>query len=157
MERLRAAPTLNDQARLKAIQPADQLVDDAGGLNKASRTTTSAQGCFERRIPTRPPWPEAARRLKPNNPAYVKTLSFAEFRLRRYADVLNTLNQAPARQSEPTDFAVLALTRHALGNDVQARALLRQLTDIMKKERWKNDQEAWSLFNQALHRLSQKP
>jgi WD40 repeat protein len=58
---------------------------------------------------------------------------------------------------DPADVAFLAMTHHRLNHPEQAQASLARLQDLLKQERWANDQEAQALLREAETLLSGNP
>ena len=86
---------------------------------------------------------EAACRLIPDEADFLTFLGLAQYRVGRYREAVATLTQADRIHRDywngspfPKDLAFLALARHRCGQTDQARAILGELRETVKRPQW---------------------
>jgi tetratricopeptide (TPR) repeat protein len=107
---------------------------------------------------------QEAVRLVPDNFNYMKTLGAAQYRVKKYAEAIASLARSNEYHStlkdaggpQPADLAFLAMAEHALGHGAAAEKFLRQLTDVIKQEKWESNAEAKALFEETKRTLAKK-
>jgi tetratricopeptide (TPR) repeat protein len=104
-------------------------------------------------------------RLAPNNFDFVNTLGAAQYRVKKRTDAVASLSRSNEHHSktkegggpQPADLAFLAMAHQALGHAAEAQAFFRQLADVIKQDKWKANDEAKALFEEAKRTLATKP
>jgi WD40 repeat protein/tRNA A-37 threonylcarbamoyl transferase component Bud32 len=157
---LRANPTLKDTERKEALALAERLVENPRTLNRLGRAVARRPGAEPSVYRLALQRAEIACRLAPFEGTYQTTLGMAQYRLGQYAKAVGTLAQADKLNREthgysvPADLALLAMSRHQLGEKEPARAILDQLREIMNQPTWARDEEARSLLKEASELLT---
>jgi hypothetical protein len=162
-ERLRQDTSLNGEIRAAALSKASKLAENATDLNNESWSIAARPNAAAEEYRRALRWAEAAVGYEPKNPLFVNTLGVLQYRNGLYRDAIATLlrshkaNQSSKTGPQPTDLAFLAMAHQALGRASEAQSLLRQLSDLLKEEKWKADGDANALFKEARQRLAKKP
>jgi tetratricopeptide (TPR) repeat protein len=105
----------------------------------ASRDIAEKPGQSAKKYQQALAWARTACQLDPKNGAALFTLGMALYRNGKYQDALETLQRAHElnKQQEPrlfpTHLALLAMTRHQLGQKKQARANLERASTALGK------------------------
>jgi WD40 repeat protein/serine/threonine protein kinase len=162
---LRSDKSLGKEVRDAAINRASHIPDDPERLNSGSRQITARADASssEYRVALRAA--EEAVRLSPENFDFISTLGAALYRVKSYGDAIATLSRSnehhskakDAGGSQPADLAFLAMAHHALGHAADAQAFFRQLTELLKQDKWKLNDEARALFEETKRTLAKKP
>jgi len=98
---------------------------------------------------------EKANRLEPNNPDILNTLGVAQYRVGAYEDALKTLTNADkirtTKNEEPSaaNIAFTAMALHKLGRPDEAKVALERVRDLLKDERFAQDEQAKALLDEA--------
>jgi WD40 repeat protein/serine/threonine protein kinase len=164
LETLRSDKSLGKEVRAAAINRASRIADDPARLNLGSwqivaRADASSS---EYRVALRAA--NEAVRLSPDNFDFINTLGAAQYRVRRYADAIAAFSRSNEHHSklkdaggpQPAELAFLAMAHHALGHAADAQAFFRQLTDLLKRDKWKLNDEARALYEEAKRTLAKK-
>jgi tetratricopeptide (TPR) repeat protein len=162
-ERLRQDVSLDDEIRAAASLIAAQLVEDADDLNdqswRVAARPDAEKGDYRRALR----WAEAAVKHEPENPNFVTTLGVLQYRNGLYRDAIATLvrsreaNRRNENGPQPSDLAFLAMAHQALGHAAEAQEYFRHLTDLLKQDKWKSDNEAKAFFEETKRTLPRKP
>ncbi len=98
---------------------------------------------------------EAACQLGASAPQYLTALGLAHYRLGKFQEALDVLNQieqgpeAEAEKSYPIKLAVTAMAEFRLGREEQAKSTLARLRNITSKPEWEQDDDALKLVQEA--------
>jgi WD40 repeat protein/tRNA A-37 threonylcarbamoyl transferase component Bud32 len=163
IDALKSDATLSKVARERAIDIAALQTEDPNKLNDVSWGIVSHPGSTAEDYRRALRWADAASRLKPNDFGILNTLGVAQYRTGHFADAIGTLNRShehnrkSERGAQPGDVAFLAMAQHALGHASEAQQLLKQMTELLKREIWKKDAEAAAFLKEAQERLARKP
>jgi serine/threonine protein kinase/tetratricopeptide (TPR) repeat protein len=162
-ERLRQDVSLDREVRAAALIEAANLVEDANDLNNQSWQVAARpdaeKGDYRRALR----WAEAAVKHEPENPNFVTTLGVLQYRNGLYRDAIATLvrsreaNRRNENGPQPSDLAFLAMAHQALGHAAEAQEYFRHLTDLLKQDKWKSDNEAKAFFEETKRTLARKP
>ena len=147
--------TILEVVRVRAIELAQSLVEDANPLNNVSWLVVSKpdQPIEQYRLALRRI--ETAHKIDPNNGFFLNTLGVAHYRVGQYEESLKALtrsdelNTKQFGQSLPADVAFLAIVEHKLGHPDRATAVLDRLREIMKQPQWAKDPESQALLHEA--------
>jgi hypothetical protein len=85
------------------------------------------------------------------------TLGAAQYRAGQYKEAVATLTRADQiNQGIPSDLAFLAMARHQLGQEGEARDTLARLGEVLKKPEWVNDTASQAFLREAEELLKAK-
>jgi hypothetical protein len=162
LDSLRADASLGEPVRREALAIAEQYVENAGNLDRASRAVVRRPGgqpdAYRRALDQA----ELACRLAPYEGTYHTTLALAQYRAGMFAEALATLVQAEklytaVRQTPPpTDLAVRAMAKFRRGQKDAAKAALDRLRDTLRAPNGSKDEEAQSLLREA-EEMAERP
>jgi WD40 repeat protein len=99
---------------------------------------------------------EAACRLAPQEATFVNTLGVARYRAGQYQQAASDLGRSLKLNAErfggslPADLAFLAMTRHRLGQNDEARETLGRLREVMSRRPWSDDDESSTITDEAI-------
>jgi WD40 repeat protein len=155
IERIKKEPALDQPLRAAALEVADRLRDNPLRLNDTSWMIV--------REPNRSPadydlarrYVETACKLEPKQSMYTNTLGVARYRVGRYLDALGDLTRSlPLNAAQyggpiPADLAFIAMSQYRLDRKQEARSTLGQLREVMRNQRWANDDESASFLDEA--------
>jgi tetratricopeptide (TPR) repeat protein len=158
---VRADPSLDAADRAFALQAAQAHREDADKLNNAAWRVAQARGRAREAYALAVRQAKAAAQAAPGNGYILNTLGVAQYRLGEYAKALEVLTQseklnATKDGSDPIDLAFLAMARHRLGQQEQARETLGRLREAMRQPRWVNDVERQGFLREAEQLLQMK-
>src|SRR5262249_37891600 len=122
----RRAPNLAEPLRQEALARAERYLPDPARLDAASRATARQPGAEPAAYRLALLQAEEACRLESEQGTFRTTLAMAQYRAGKYPEVLATL-QRTGTWHPSTDLALLALARHQLGQEKEARAALASL------------------------------
>jgi WD40 repeat protein/predicted Ser/Thr protein kinase len=155
-EGLHKDTTLSEDLRRTALDLVDQIPEHARHLDQASWAVVLRPDADATAYDRALRQAEAACRVMPDHGPYLSTLGASRYRAGDDAGALAVLERAVAinRAAQggsplPRDLAFLALARHRLGRDDEARAALAQLREVLKSEQYAKDKEAEALLREA--------
>jgi serine/threonine protein kinase len=162
VQRLRQDLTLESDIRAAALAHAERLTENATNLNAQSWRVAVLRDAPKADCERALRWAQEAVELGPNNPDFLNTLGVLQYRNGLYKEAVATLTRSHEAYNrkgtlQPADLGFLAMTHHALGNAAEAQAFFRRLTDVLKQENWKSNDEAKALFEEAKRTLATKP
>jgi uncharacterized protein HemY len=140
-----------------------KLVESAADLNQESWSIAARPNAAAEEYRRALRWAEAAVGHEPKNPPFVNTLGVLQYRNGLYRDAITTLlrshkaNQSSKAGPQPADLAFLAMAHQSLGQASEAQSFLGQLSELLKEDEWKTDDDANALFKEAQQRLAKKP
>jgi hypothetical protein len=103
---------------------------------------------------------EVVIRLSPEDPAFLTTRGVALYRAGRYQEAVEDLtrshigHQAKFAGGHPADVAFLAMAKHRLRHQAEARQLFQDLRSLVTSEQWREDVEAKQFLSEAEASLS---
>jgi hypothetical protein len=137
LDQLRRDPKLGEPLHQEALARAERYLPDASRLDAASRATARQPGAKPAVYCLAMLQGEEACRLEPENGTFRTTLALAQYHAGKYPEVLATLQRSGTLPPgpgvvvsagyPPIDLALLAMTRHQLGQVREARAALASL------------------------------
>ena len=126
---LRAQPADDPQVQAACLKMAETWPESAEECNNAGWALVVAPGLPDTSYQRGLRLAKAARRLDPENGAFLNTLGVGQYRCGLIAEALATLTRSKAlnHEKEPSDLAFLALAQHRLGQTEKARETLARL------------------------------
>lgn len=92
----------------------------------------------------------AACALTPDNGAARNTLAVAQYRARQYERSLKTLKRSLQMQGmNPFDLSFVVMAHHQVGNADKAKLAFTRLREVIKDEKWSDNEEAREFFEEA--------
>jgi hypothetical protein len=91
---IRADATISEPVRQEALKLAETFRESAGALNNASWAVVRQPGADAATYQRALRQAEAARRVAPDNPAYLNTLGVSYYRVGKYPEALQTLTRS---------------------------------------------------------------
>jgi WD40 repeat protein len=155
LESLRSDLTLNEAVRRQALALALQRSDDAPLLDEAARSVVGLPGAGANKYWLALRQAETACQAAPNRSRYQTTLGMAQYRLGKFKESLATLgnadqlNRTEAKKPDPANLAFLAMVRHRLGQNEQARAEYEKLRETLKQPSASRNQEGQTLLREV--------
>ncbi len=162
IETLKSDASLSREFRDYVLKIATRHKEDPTKLNDASWKVVSRLDSPPGACQLALRWAAAACRIEPDNMLDVNTLGVARFRTGQFADAIPPLTRSHEQNSksqqgpQPADAAFLAMAHQALGHAGEAAAFFRELNELMKQDRWKNDAESVGFFKEAQERFGQR-
>jgi uncharacterized protein HemY len=134
-----------------ALQLSQSHVNNPAYLNELAWNSAKAPGRNQDNYALALRQGEAAVRWEPNNGLILNTLGVAQYRMGLFAEAASTLSQSNNlnKQSQPTDWAFLAMAQHRLGKKDETEAAMKQLRELMKKPEWAQNPEAQAFLKEA--------
>jgi hypothetical protein len=162
VERLRLDLSLDSDVRAAALTKAAQLVEDANDLNReawhVALRANASQADYGRALR----WAQEAVALRSEDLNFANTLGLLQYRSGFYKEAITTLTHAEqgnSRNGAPraSTVAFLAMAHHALGHGNESQTFMQKLTDLLKRDPWKSDEEVKATLEETKRTLSKKP
>jgi eukaryotic-like serine/threonine-protein kinase len=155
VDSLRRDTALTEPLRRQALTLANQAMEDPDRLNADSWAVACRPDAELAAYRLALRQAESASQLIPQSGLFLITLGVAQYRVGRYGEAADTLTKAEeSRQNLPTgprftDLTFLALSRHRLGQTVEARAALGRLRELVKRPEQVNSAQAQAFLREA--------
>jgi WD40 repeat protein/serine/threonine protein kinase len=154
---LRNGATCSETDRACALRMAESWAAEPAPLNDAAWIVVAAPRSSKDAYAQALRRAEAAVRLAPDDGIFLNTLGVGQYRAGRYAEALDTLAKSEKLTTDkrgrfgplPRDLAFLAMARHQVGKQDEAKATLSRLRKLMSQPSWAADAQARGFLREA--------
>jgi WD40 repeat protein len=157
VERIRISPSITEDVRQRALGLADRLPEerDPKRFYEAGKGVVLQRGLAARWYEEALIQAESACRLAPGTESYRTVVGAAQYRLGKYGQAAETLEQAiqfkvsDLETSDPLRLTFLVMAEYKLGHADQGHKNLERLREAAKHERWKKDLDVQSMLSEC--------